>query len=443
MLRKSACFGGALLAGLLLMAVRAHAIPSYARQTNLSCDSCHIIFPRLNAFGRLFKLNGYTLTGIRSIEVKGGGTPALKITSFMPMSAMVQASQTFLSRREPGKRGAATEFPQQLSFFIAGEITPYLGTFVQITYSDQEPSFAWDNTDIRFAFSRNIGGKRTILGLTLNNGPTVQDVWNTTPAWSFPFASSSSAPTPQAGTLIEGQLNGQVAGLGAYAFYNNLVYGELTFYVSTPQGGPFPADATSVGTISGVSPYWRLALQHEWGAKQYLSFGTYGLSSRLYPAGIAGPTDRFTDIGLDVQFEKTLGPGGFQFYGTWIHEGQRLEASILSGAAANPSNHVQTFKATASYNFRRTYSFTLGFFDVSGGRDALVYAPASVDGSRLNRPNSAGFILEASLFAWQNARMMLQYTLYTQFDGAGSNYDGFGRNASDNNTLYLLLWIAF
>jgi hypothetical protein len=443
MARKLASFGGVLLAGLLLMVGKAHGIPSFARQTNLSCDSCHIVFPRLNAFGRLFKLNGYTLTGIRSIEVEGRGAPSLKITSFMPISAMVQASQTFLGRHEPGKRGAATEFPQQLSFFIAGEITPYLGTFIQITYEDQSPNFEWDNTDIRFALYRNIGGKRTILGLTLNNGPTVQDVWNTTPAWGFPFASSSSAPTPQAGTLIEGQLNGQVAGLGAYAFYNNLLYGELTFYVSTPQGGPFPAAAASVGTISGVSPYWRLALQHEWGARQYLSFGTYGLASRLYPSGIVGPTDRFTDIGLDVQFERTLGPGGVQFYGTWIHESQRLEASILAGAAANLSNHVQTFKATASYNFRRTYEFTLGFFDVSGSRDTLAYVPGPVDGSRLNRPNSTGVILEASLFAWQNVRMTLQYTLYTQFDGAGSDYDGFGRNASDNNRLYLLLWIAF
>jgi hypothetical protein len=29
-----------------------------------------------------------------------------------------------------------------------------------------------------------------------------------------------------------------------------------------------------------------------------------------------------------------------------------------------------------------------------------------------------------------------------KFDGASSNYDGNGRNASDNNTLYLLVWAA-
>jgi len=33
-------------------------------------------------------------------------------------------------------------------------------------------------------------------------------------------------------------------------------------------------------------------------------------------------------------------------------------------------------------------------------------------------------------------------TIYDKFDGASSNYDGAGRNASDNNTLFLFLWAA-
>jgi hypothetical protein len=41
-----------------------------------------------------------------------------------------------------------------------------------------------------------------------------------------------------------------------------------------------------------------------------------------------------------------------------------------------------------------------------------------------------------------NLRAGLQYTLYTKFDGAASNYDGFGRSASDNNTLRLFVWTA-
>ena len=44
---------------------------------------------------------------------------------------------------------------------------------------------------------------------------------------------------------------------------------------------------------------------------------------------------------------------------------------------------------------------------------------------------------------WVNLKVGAQYTLYTQFNGGTTNYDGYGRNASDNNTLYLFAWMIF
>ena len=42
-----------------------------------------------------------------------------------------------------------------------------------------------------------------------------------------------------------------------------------------------------------------------------------------------------------------------------------------------------------------------------------------------------------------NLRVGLQYTVYTKFDGSSHNFDGTGRNASDNNTLRVFAWFAF
>ncbi|PYO90056.1 MAG: hypothetical protein DMD66_03710 [Gemmatimonadetes bacterium] len=42
-------------------------IPSFSRQTGLACNVCHTAFPMLTAFGRQFKLNAYTLTGLQTI----------------------------------------------------------------------------------------------------------------------------------------------------------------------------------------------------------------------------------------------------------------------------------------------------------------------------------------------------------------------------------------
>ena len=44
---------------------------------------------------------------------------------------------------------------------------------------------------------------------------------------------------------------------------------------------------------------------------------------------------------------------------------------------------------------------------------------------------------------WLNTRLAVQATRYSKFNGAGSNYDGYGRSASDNNTAYVLLWLVF
>jgi hypothetical protein len=43
---------------------------------------------------------------------------------------------------------------------------------------------------------------------------------------------------------------------------------------------------------------------------------------------------------------------------------------------------------------------------------------------------------------WANARFGLQYTGYNKFNGASHDYDGFGRNASSNNTLFVFAWLA-
>ena len=43
----------------------------------------------------------------------------------------------------------------------------------------------------------------------------------------------------------------------------------------------------------------------------------------------------------------------------------------------------------------------------------------------------------------QNLRVGAQYTAYSRFNGASRNYDGFGRDARDNDTLFLYLWAAY
>ena len=47
---------------LFLSLSKANAVPSFARQTGLSCNVCHKSPPELTPFGRNFKLRGYVLS---------------------------------------------------------------------------------------------------------------------------------------------------------------------------------------------------------------------------------------------------------------------------------------------------------------------------------------------------------------------------------------------
>ena len=417
-------------------------VPSFARQTGLACSSCHYQFLALTPFGRRFKLNGYTLTSKPSVtenDTESGGKLNLNPTSMV--SGMITASLTDTKDDVPDTQNDATLLPQELSVFLAGRITDKVGMFTQFTYGGADGEFGIDNIDVRYANQTTVGnGTDLTYGVTLNNNPTVQDLWNTTPAWGFPYTGSEGAPTGAAGSVIDGGLEQNVLGLGGYALLGNLVYGEVTVYRSAFQGSAAPSSAT--GAIHGVAPYWRLGLQKEW-EKQYLMIGTFGMHTSMFPDALTGPRDGFTDVGVDGQFETAVGSGNLVARGTWIHERQTLDATMPAGGSANRKNTLNTFRFNTSYYPRQWLGLTGGYFQTTGTTDAVLYAPGPVDGSATGDPKTRGFIGEVDLNPWENTRLGVQYLAYSRFNGLSTNYDGFGRDASGNNTLFLFLWLAF
>jgi len=422
----------------------AYGIPTYARQTGLACAACHTVFPQLTAFGRLFKLNGYTLTGVKTVEQKGAKTSdndLLRILAIAPISAMVQVGQTNLKTVIPGSPNNNVEFPQQFSLFYGGQITPKMGSFIQMTLSNEAGTFELDNTEIRYA--NTLAGTKipVTYGLFLNNNPTMQDLWNTTPAWGFPYTSSGVAPTPAAGALIE-NLGGTVSGLGGYIMLNNSLYFEFTGYRTAQLGGALPPDATTQGALNGTAPYWRAAYQKQW-KKSYLEVGTYGMSSKMYPVGVTGATDNFSDIAFDLQYEYQFEKGQFTLHTSYTSENQTLNSSFASGDSQNLNNHLNEFNINGSLFFKKGFMFTTGYFNTVGSSDNGLYAPGEVNGSNNALPNSNGLRTQFDFLPWENTKFSVQYFSYGKFNGSKTNYDGFGRDASDNNMLYLQLWFAF
>jgi hypothetical protein len=449
-----------LVALLLLCAAStpSRAVPSFARQTGMACAACHTVFPELTPFGREFKLNGYVLDNIKQVTgIDTAARQTLAINSIPPVSLMLQVSYTHTGSALPDSAltGALAKdgevlFPQQASFFYAGKIADELGAFIQLTYDGAEDHFGADNTDVRYAHHLAFGGADAnshslILGVTLNNNPTVQDVWNTTPAWGFPYSNSSVAPGQIVTTQIDGRLGQSVAGLGVYAWFDSHFYVELTGYTAAIVGGAHPLDSTQSNVAHGISPYWRLAYEQRWD-RHSLSAGVYGIDTKVHPGNgtaLQGVADQYKDSAGDVQYQFIGEEHLATLLATYIHESQTLNASALDNFAEHSANNLRTFKMTAEYSYQRKIGGSLGYFNTSGSSDTLLYAPAPVSGSANGSPNTSGYIAELNYLPWLNTKLQLQYIGYEKFDGLKTNYDGSGRSASDNNTLYALVWLNF
>jgi hypothetical protein len=420
----------------------AYAVPSFARQTGLSCNVCHSNPPELTAFGRNFKLKGYVLTDMTASD-KVGNTKDLLLSKYIPLSVLILISNTAFQANQPATQNNAAGFPQQLSIFLAGGVASHFGGLAQVTYTHANDHFGMDNTDLRYANQGKLGGKDWEYGVTLNNNPTVEDVWNSTPVWGFPWLSTSSGVSPIASPLITGALGQDVAGVGGYSMWDNHLYMDVSLYRSEHAGIASPIAGTGhAHNISGVAPYWRVAWQQNWGSN-YLEVGTYGIYVNSYPGAISGPEDRYVDPSFDFQYERPFGANLLDVHGTYIHEKSDLFATLAAGGATGKSNHLNTFKLDSTYHWANKYSATAAMFSTTGNGDPLLYAPAALTGSRNGRPNTSGYIAQVAYWPVQNIDINLNYTGYLKFNGASKNYDGANRNASDNNTVYIALWLNF
>ncbi len=425
---------------------KVQAVPSYARQTGLACSGCHYTPPELNPAGRRFKLLGYVDRADETKVVKadpGKKRAALDLLASLPLSAMLETSFTSTKSPVPGTQNGSVELPQDVSLFLSGAWTTHVGSFMQITYDTQDDHFGIDNTDVRYANITKLGGKELVYGLNVNNNPTVEDLWNSTPAWGYSWVADDWAPTPTAAPIVA-SLGQDVAGFGGYAMWNNHLYVDATLYRSEHVGAAQPNSGTDFGfNVRGLAPYWRVAWQQLTGKTQY-EFGTYGMHMRSSPGTVTGLEDDFTDWAVDTQIDRTLfRTDVLSFRGTYIRENSNLAAMAAAGAAAPGNHHLNTLNANVEYHIGNRASGTLGWFNTTGTADPFLYVPGDVSGSANGDPRGSGYIANVSYWPWQNLQLSAQYTGYTRFNGAKDNYDGAGRNASGNNTVYLVARFLF
>jgi hypothetical protein len=488
--RSAAVVGAMLMYALILLPQNASALPVFARQTGQNCVACHAggQFPELTPYGRMFKMTGYTI---------GQRTVPFAVMAELGYSRVANTDkdpdpqQTFARNGSPVFNGA--------SLFIAGKVTDNIGAFTQITYTNYnnqagdasgppgnggtgrwQGHTAADNMDIRYADHFVGPDKDLIFGLSLNNNPSVTDPWNTASAWMqyVPTPGLGSSQFADAATPFPGNSAGaNVAGVTAYMLWNKAIYGELGFYRTANQALSFMSAGTNdAGTthLQGTNnPYWRLAYTHEWGAHNIM-VGTSGMIAHVYD-GSSAPSDsnayqRVKSIGIDSQYQYLLDPHTVTVQAVYQRQTTGYSANTVASnlaawpnffqadgvtpvAQPNSSDTLNIFRLKTTYVYEAKYGGSVAFFNQSGSANTAsqssgydntgTFNGTPTSGNLTGDPGMRGATLEAFWTPVQYVRIGAQYTAYTKYNGATRNYDGLGRNPSDNNTLFLYVWGAY
>jgi hypothetical protein len=412
----------ALLAAALAMAsTAAQAVPSFARQTGMDCAGCHVgaFGPQLTPAGIRFKIGGYTESDGKDGKLALSG---MAVASW----ARTRAGQDPAPDHLKANNNVTLD---EVSLFLAGRIAPEVGAFVQVTHNGIDHSTALDQADVRWARNIKLGGKDTVLGVTVNNNPGVQDPFNTSPVWSYPYIGPEAAfGTGPAATLINGGLAQRVVGSSAYGFWNDSIYAELGTYRSLSPGTQRKFGLDRDEQRLGRNAYWRLAYFKDFGA-QNLSAGAFGWTAQLAPDRSPGTLqERYRDVGFDANY---------QFLGTREHIAT-LGASVVREHTrpgdGGDAGSLTERRLNASYSHNNTWGVSGGLFDTSGKDPAASTRGQllQVDWTPWGKEDHAA----PSPFGWANVRLGLQAWRYTRFEGdAGS--------ARDHDTLHFFVWTAF
>lgn len=109
----------------------ANAVPAFARQTDMPCVSCHFQnFPALNAFGRHFRANGYTMPGSQK-KIEGDD---ISLPSTLNASIITKIRYQYKGDDDRGE----VQWPDEAALLVGGRLSKDTGFLMELGLGPQE-----------------------------------------------------------------------------------------------------------------------------------------------------------------------------------------------------------------------------------------------------------------------------------------------------------------
>ncbi len=183
MRRFAVAFGIVALGALTLAPSKAGAVPSFVRQTGMTCAQCHVMFgapvPNFTFTGKKFRMNGYRVPFVTE-RIEAGkegalGGKRLNISLFPYISLRYQS--VFAAQNKNAATGvtsAITSNPtSRLAIFTGGPVGDYFGLWTEMYLTPDGARdgdwtlglFSFDEYDLRYTRMKN----NNVFGVAFSN----------------------------------------------------------------------------------------------------------------------------------------------------------------------------------------------------------------------------------------------------------------------------------
>ena len=444
------------------------ATTAFARQTGEPCSACHMqsYGPWLTQYGQKFKLDGYVAGHANKLPDAINPFALEVVGSITNTQKDVPAGQYYAnaSGQSAPNNNAVNDWT---SLFYTGRVAEKLGAYLQLNLNPQVGrSTSLTMADIRYADHVSFQGNHINYGVSLSNYPGMSDFWMTSFAWMYPYNMSSVAVMPAAKPWMQNFMAwANLAGGTVYTMINNHLYLEAGGYTSQSKnmaqglGVWTPGSQSALpqaGLIDGGAPYWRAFLQHTTG-QHTMMIGTFGLMAKVIPYYTRGfGTDSYQEYNFDTNYSYMLDDDNMLMaMARYTRDDMYMNASQQI-YGSNSHNYLNSYMVMGMWTYKQTYNFAVAWNNMNGSPDMALYNGAAgysgsanpITGSYNGSPNTNSLMFQVDYVPFGkakmttdpyiNLRLSLQYTAYTQFNGAYTNYDGAGRSPEANNTLYFV-----
>ena len=252
------CLVAAVLAG---VASTAEAIPAFARRYGTSCQTCHIVFPKLSPFGEAFRRNGYSFPGKDEDFVKQEQIPLGQeayrqvfpdavwpgtLPASAPLALGFNGAMTMHPSRSSGAAQNDNRSVVSLQDLVAeghlwagGAFSEHIAYFAEVTFSAQDKTAEIEHAELHF---NNLGLSPHLVNLFVGRG--VPNLTSFAPHSSY--IGDTVLPTFAVTALFGGDPDSAFSTNGQYNLVevNGMAKGRFIYSLGADSGGNFGTHTT-------------------------------------------------------------------------------------------------------------------------------------------------------------------------------------------------------